>query len=173
MRGAPSPYRIEPLDHRRHDRAGFSCGKSDLDRYFREQATQDARKKFAAPFVAVVQRSTTVAGYYTLSALSVVMSELPGEVVKKLPRYPEVPVTLLGRLAVDVRHKGRGLGERLLLDSLSRSLVTSRQVASFAVVVDAIDEEACAFYRHFEFVPFADQARRLFLSMRAIEDLLA
>lgn len=169
----PSPYRIEPLDHRRHDRAGFSCGKSDLDRYLREQATQDARKKFAAPFVAVAEGTATVVGYYTLSALSVVMSDLPGEAVKKLPRYPEVPVTLLGRLAVDTRHKGRGLGEHLLLDSLSKSLATSTQVASFAVVVDAIDEEACAFYRHFEFLPFPDQVRRLFLPMKAIEALFA
>jgi predicted N-acetyltransferase YhbS len=169
--GVPSPYRIEPLDHRRHDRASFSCGKSELDRYLRERATQDARRKFAAPFVAVAE-AATVAGYYTLSALSVVMSDLPGEVAKKLPRYPEVPVTLVGRLAVDTRHKGRGLGEHLLLDSLSRSLATSAQVASFAVVVDAIDDEACAFYRHFEFLPFPDQARRLFLPMKAIEALL-
>lgn len=166
----PSRYRIEPL-HGRHDRAGFSCGKPELDRYLREQATQDARRKFAAPFVAVPEGSATVAGYYTLSALSVVMGDLPAEMAKKLPRYPEVPVTLLGRLAVDTRHKGRGLGEHLLMDSLSRSLASSAQVASFAVVVDAIDDEACAFYRHFEFLPFPDQARRLFLPMKAIEGL--
>jgi predicted N-acetyltransferase YhbS len=167
-----APYRIEPL-HRRHDRAGFSCGKPELDRYLHEQATQDARRNFAAPFVAVTEGSATVAGYYTLSALSVVMTDLPAEVVKKLPRYPEVPVTLLGRLAVDARRKRRGLGEHLLMDSLSRSLATSAQVASFAVVVDAIDDEAFEFYRHFEFLPFPDQARRLFLPMKAIEGLLA
>jgi predicted N-acetyltransferase YhbS len=149
----------------------FSCGKPELDRYLREQATQDARRKFAAPFVAVADGSATVVGYYTLSALSVVMGDLPAEVVRKLPRYPEVPVTLLGRLAVDTHHQGRGLGEHLLMDGLSRSLATSAHVASFAVVVDAIDEEACAFYRHFEFLPFPDQPRRLFLPMRAIGGL--
>lgn len=168
----PSSYRIESL-HGRHDRAGFSCGKPALDRYLREQARQDARRKFAAPFVAVAEGAATVAGYYTLSALSVVMSDLPADVVKRLPRYPEVPVTRLGRLAVDTRHRRRGLGEHLLMDSLSRSLAASARVASFAVVVDAIDDGACAFYRHFEFLPFPDQGRRLFLPMRAIAGLFA
>jgi len=168
----PTAYRIEPLEPRRHDRDGFSCGKEPLDRYLKQQASQDARNKIAAPFVALPEGSTIVAGYYSLSALSIPLGKLPDAVAKKLPRYPEVPVTLLGRLARDMRHKGQGLGELLLMDSLARSLTTSRQVASFAVVVDAIDTEAYAFYQHFEFLPFPDRPDRLFLPMRVIEKLL-
>lgn len=168
---ADPTYRVEALNSR-HDRASFSCGQPDLDEYLQSQASQDARRRVTAPFVVVVEGTETVAGYYTLSALSISLGKLPDSVAKKLPRYPDVPVTLLGRLAVDTRHQKRGLGEFLLMDSLYRSLTTSSQVASFAVIVDAIDDDAVRFYQHFEFIPFPDHPRRLFLPMRTIQTLL-
>ncbi len=173
MTAAPAPpYIIEPLDFRRHDRKAFYCGTPQLDRYLREQAGQDARRKIAAPFVAIVPGTLAVAGYYTLSALSVLVTDLPAEIAKKLPRRQGVPVTLLGRLAVDAQHQGKGLGEFLLMDALARSLKGSEDVASMAVVVDAIDDRARAFYEHFELIALPDQPRRLFLPMHAVAMLL-
>lgn len=163
-------YRVEPLG-RQHDRSAFSCGTESLDRYLREQAGQDARKRVAAPFVLCEGSSNEVLGYYTLSALSIDVGAWPQEVARKLPKYPLVPTTLLGRLAVDTRLRGKGAGEHLLMDALRRALEASREVASVAVIVDAKDESAVAFYRHYEFISFADEPRRLFLPMAVIEKL--
>jgi GNAT superfamily N-acetyltransferase len=162
---------VEPLDVRRHDRQAFSCGRPELDEYLRERAGQDARRKIAAPFVGVVAGTNVVVGYYTLSALSVMVEELPLRIAKRLPPHQGVPVTLLGRLAVDRHEQGRGVGEPLLADALARSLKGSAEVASWAVVVDAIDERARAFYQHFEFGAFPDRPRRLFMPMAAVAKL--
>ncbi len=163
-------YRVEALGQQ-HDRSGFSCGNEPLDHYLRAQAGQDARKRVAAPFVLCEGTSNTALGYYTLSAVSVDIGEWPETVARKLPRYPIVPSTLLGRFAIDRRSQGQGAGAYLLVDALHRSLQASRQVASLALLVDAKDERAVTFYRHYEFLPFADQSTRLFLPMSVIEKL--
>jgi predicted N-acetyltransferase YhbS len=163
-------YRVEPLG-KQHDRSALSCGVEPLDRYLREQARQDARKRVAAPFVLCEGTSNAVLGYYTLSALSVDVGAWPEDMAKKLPKYPLVPATLLGRLAVDMRLRGKGAGEHLLVDALRRALEASREVASVAVVVDAKDDSAVSFYRRYGFIGFADQPRRLFLPMAVIEKL--
>lgn len=160
--------RVEPLG-KQHDRSGFSCGIEPLDRYLREQAGQDARKRVAAPFVLCEGKSVEVVGYYTLSALSVDVGEWPNDVATKLPKYPLVPATLLGRLAVDARLRGKGAGEHLLMDALRRALDASRNVASVAVVVDAKDDSAVSFYERYGFIRFIDQPRRLFLPMAVIQ----
>ena len=163
-------YRVEPLG-RQHDRSTFASGAEPLDRYLREQAGQDARRRAAAPFVLCEGTSNTVLGYYTLSALSIDVGAWPEGVVKKLPKYPVVPATLLGRLAVDTRLRDKGAGEHLLLNALRRALEASHEVASVAVVVDAKDDSVVLFYRHYGFTSFADQPRRLFLPMAVIEKL--
>ena len=126
----------------------------------------------AAVFVALPTASTDVAGYYSLSALSVPLSDLPATAAKKLPRYPNVPATLLGRLAVDRRYQGQGLGVFLLLDALARALRATSAVGSVAVVVDAIDEPARAFYEYCQFIPLPDQRLRLFLPMKSIAKMI-
>ena len=162
---------IEPLRNT-HNRAGFSCGNPALDRYLKEQAGQDLRRGCATPFMLIAKHGgPTVFGYYTLSSYGIDVGELPDEVVKKLPRYPLLPATLLGRLAVDRSLQGQGLGEFLLLDALHRALVQSAEIAAAAVVVDAIDEGAVKFYRHFGFVAFPAIASKLFLPMKAAADL--
>ncbi len=113
----------------------------------------------AAPF-ALVLPDGTVAGYYTLSATSVQLGELPAQTVRKLPRYPLVPATLLGRLAVDRRHQGKGYGRFLLGDALYRA--ARSEIASFAVTVDAKDENARRFYERESFLPFPDRPMKLF-----------
>jgi GNAT superfamily N-acetyltransferase len=165
-------YRVEALA-RQHDRKAFSCGVEPLDRYLREQAGQDARKRIAAPFVLCIGDSNTVLGYYTLSALSIDVGDWPEDVARKLPRYPVIPATLLGRLAVDSRLRGKGMGEHLLMDALRRALIASRQIAAVAVIVDAKDASALAFYRRYAFIPFADDPHQLFLPMGMIERLFA
>nr|WP_244430643.1 GNAT family N-acetyltransferase [Methylocystis sp. ATCC 49242] len=100
-----------------HDRSGFESGVEPLDRYFRTQAGQDARKKLAAPFVLLLEGGN-LAGYYTLSSTALKLPELPETLAPKLPRYPLVPATLLGRLAIDRRHQGKGYRRFLLADAL-------------------------------------------------------
>lgn len=167
--GDASDPSIEPLDTGRHERGGFHSGVEALDRYIHSQAGQDARRRVAAPFVLVLPPSPAVVGYYTLSNASVHAAELPANVTKRLPRYPVMPATLLGRLAVDERHRGAGWGTLLLLNALRRSFRS--EVASMAVVVDAKDEAAVAFYRRHEFLPLPDQPHRLFLPMANIARL--
>lgn len=161
--------RIEPLDTGRHDRDRFRSGVEALDRYLHKQAGQDARRRVAAPFVLILPPSPGVAGYYTLSSASVRMDDLPRTLAKRLPRYPVLPATLLGRLAVDERHRGAGLGTLLLMDALHRALRS--EVASMAVLVEAKDEGAVAFYRHHDFQSLPEQSRKLFLPMAEIAAL--
>ena len=107
-----SPYRADPLRDS-YDRTAFHCGIEELDDYFHRRAGQDLKRKVAAPFV-MVDDEGTVVGYYTLSAFSVLLRDLPDASAKKLPKYPQLPATLLERLAVSVKHRGRKLGQRLL-----------------------------------------------------------
>ena len=166
-----SSWRIEPLG-KHHDRAAFSCGNDVLDRYLQERAHQDARRLVAAPFVLVATTAPkTILGYYTLSAFGIDLGSLPAGVARKLPSYPVVPATLLGRLAVDQGQRGQGLGEFLLMDALHRTHVQSAQIAAVAVVVDAIDEQAIRFYKHFNFIPFPEQSDRLFLPIKTVAAL--
>lgn len=166
--GAPGEaFRVEPLGSH-HDRASFDSGVEPLDRYLRSQASQDARKNMAAPFVLVLADGA-VGGYYTLSATAVKLADLPDQTVRRLPRYPLVPATLLGRLAVDRRFQGKGHGRFLLADALYR--VARNEIASFAVIVDAKDEAARRFYERESFLPFADQPMKLFRPVADIKQL--
>lgn len=164
-------FRVEPLN-KTHDREAFSCGIDSLDRYLKTQAGQDVAKHVAICFV-LTPDGRTVAGFYTLSQYSVDLLDLPPAIATKLPKYPEVPATLLGRLAISQPFKGQKLGEFLLLDALYRSLQQSRKVASFAVILDAKDESARLFYEHFEFLSLPAVANRLFLPVKVIEKLFS
>ncbi|MGO7542383.1 GNAT family N-acetyltransferase [Rhizobium ruizarguesonis] len=159
--------RVEVLGPQ-HDRTAFESGVEPLDRYFRTQAGQDARKNLAAPFVLVLP-DDTIAGYYTLSATSVHIGEWPDHTIRRLPRYPLIPATLLGRLAVERRQQGRGYGRFLLADALFRAVRS--EIASFAVIVDAKDDNARRFYERESFLPFPDQPLKLFRPMNDIAAL--
>lgn len=112
-----------------------------------------------------------IAGYYTLSATSIALSELPEAQARRLPAYPHVPAALLGRLAISRAEQGRGLGAALLTDALRRSLHT--ELAVYALVVEAKDESAQAFYAHHGFIELPDTAhRRLLLPMATARTLL-
>lgn len=163
---------IRALD-KTHERKAFDCGQEDLNRYLREQARQDAEKRVAAPFVLTQPGHREVLGFYTLSSSILSVEELPPDLMKRLPRYGQLPVTLLGRLAVDRSAAGQGVGEFLLVDALRRSLQAAQQIAAMAVIVDAKNESAEGFYRHFGFQPFQRTPLRLFLPMAQIAKLFA
>ncbi len=156
---AKGGFVIEPLAA--HDRSTFSRSSPPLDRYLREQPSQDVRQLLASCFVAVETASQTLAGYYTLAATSVLANDLPPEILKRLPRYPVLPAALVGRLAVDRRYSRRGLGGVLLADAALRVLRSDTK--AFALVVDAKDESAVAFYRRQGFRAFAGRPMSAFL----------
>ena len=167
----PLKFYVEPLGPK-HDRAAFSSGVEALDNYLHNQAGQDLKKHAAVPFV-LTNDGKKIAGYYTLSQFAVALDAVPAEIAKKLPRYPMVPATLLGRLAIAKEYRGQKLGELLLIDALKRSLDTSKQLASAAVIVDAKDAAAIAFYKKYGFLDLPKIQRRLFLPMGTIERLFA
>jgi len=163
-------FRIDPLSAD-HDRSRFLSGSDALDKNFREQASQDIKRRIATCFVAVNVAVPEVAGYYTLTATSVALNALAPEVAKKLPRYPVVPAVLLGRLAVARHYQGRGLGGILLADALKR--IARAELGVFAMVVDAKDEAAEHFYEHYGFTLLPSEVRRLCLPISAALQRLA
>jgi GNAT superfamily N-acetyltransferase len=165
-----SVHRVEALDTK-HQRAGFSCGLGALDRYLQQQAHLDAASRVAATFVLVEASSARVLGYSSLSASVLQAHQLPGALAKALPRYPHLAVTLLGRLAVDSAQKRRGLGQFLLMDALWRSAGAARHIDAMAVLAEAADEPARAFYAHFGFAPLQQSPGRMFLPMKAVAGL--
>jgi GNAT superfamily N-acetyltransferase len=165
--GSAAPvYAVEPLAAQ-HDRAAFGCGNADLDRYLRDFAGQDERRDVTRAFVLVeVAAPTAILGYYTLSAAQILLDDLPEAVRKRLPRRESVPAILLGRLAVDLRARGRGLGRILLIEAIERVLDVRRQLGVWAIIVDAIDEPAASFYEHHGFKRLPNQPSRLYLPLK-------
>lgn len=163
-----SDFTVEPLA-KHHDRSEFNCGEDALDRYIKQQAGQDQKRRISAPFILVDNINSQIAGYYTLSMTSVALNDIPEKTAKKLPRYPLIPAVLLGRLAIDQRHKGMRLGEYLLLDAMKRSLDNSIEVAAYCMVVDAKNDMARSFYRKYGFIELTDNKYQLFIPMITIE----
>jgi len=156
------PFRLEALGGG-HERSSFQCGEDALDRYFQTQVTQGIRRRIAHCFVAVEAVSSHVAAYYTISAASIPLVDLPPEETKRLPRYPSVPAVRIGRLAVERKFQGRGLGGALVADAASRTL--KADAAAFTLLVDAKNDQAVAFYQRFGFGVLASQPRTLFLPL--------
>ncbi|MBC7857479.1 MAG: GNAT family N-acetyltransferase [Burkholderiaceae bacterium] len=159
-----APFRLGPLDAS-HDRNAFDSGSVQLDRYLRQHATQDVRRRVAACFVALAD-GHRIAGYYTLASASLLLADLPAGAGRKLPRYPTVPAVRMGRLAVDLAFRGKGLGGALLADALARA--TRSEIAAYAMMVDAKDETAAAFYRHHGFIALPDSPSTLFLPLATV-----
>jgi predicted GNAT family N-acyltransferase len=163
--------KIESLDSRKHNRNDFCCGKDSLDNYIRKQASQDLKKRVSTVFVLIDEPDNNVLAYYTLSTYTVDISVLNSAFAKRLPRYPQLPATLLGRLAVDRRQTGKRYGELMLIDALYRALDASVQVASLAVVAEALDEVALNFYLKYGFQQFSDNPMKLYFPMKSVEEL--
>lgn len=160
-----APFELSQLDTA-HDRSFFCCDSEPLNRYLQQQVNQDIRRRVAACFVALAD-GHRIAGYYTLAAASLLLADLPGSTGMKLPRYPTVPAIRMGRLAVDLAFKGQGLGGALLADALNRA--TRSEIAAFALMVDAKDDSAAAFYLHHGFLALPDSRLTLFLPLGTIQ----
>lgn len=160
----------EPLNSK-HKKSDFSCGKEMLDNYLHKQANQDIKRKLSVCFVIKEVETDLIKGYYTLSNNSIPLEFVPNEIRKKLPRsYEVIPTTLLGRLAIDNKFQGQGIGKLILVDALKRSYELSKTIGSFAVVVDPIDKDAERFYDKYGFIKLPDSGK-MFLPMKTIGQL--
>jgi GNAT superfamily N-acetyltransferase len=162
-------WQIERLS-RAHERSRFDCGIAALNDWLKTLASQYEKRDLARAYVAVVPGNSQVHGYYAISNHRVSYEALPPEQAKGLPLI-DVPVVLLGKLAVDKTSQGQGLGSFLLIDALRRSVYLADQIGVRAVEVDAIDDAAKAFYVKFGFAPLLDDQRHLFLPMQTIRKL--
>lgn len=152
-----------------HDRKGFDCGVDALNSFLQTQARKEMDRRSAVTYVLVdALRPAEIVGYYALSAATVLLDAIPDDVARRLGRQPNVPTTLMGRLAVSNRHQGKGIGARLLWNALTRSEHASRDIGSVAVIVDAKDESAARFYERYGFRRFADPPLRLYIMMATI-----
>ncbi len=146
----------------------FRCGKESLDNYLHTRAGQDVKRKLCAVFA--MFQDEVIKGYYTLSGASIPAGLIPGAIQKKMPgSYDVLPVTLLEKLAVDVRFKGQGLGGILLLAALKRSFDTAG-LGSVGVVADPLDDDGVAFYEKFGFILLPDSGK-MFIPMSDIAEL--
>ncbi len=162
-------FAVEVLNPR-HDRKDFSSGVEPLDRYLKEQATQDVRRRVSNCFVALGDAGA-IAGYYTFAASSLPLTELSSDLAKRLPRYPLVPAGLIGRLAVDRKFRGQRLGSALILDAAVRAACAEPVI--FALIVDAKDDAAVAFYQRHEFKRFISRPASLFLPIATASQALS
>jgi ribosomal protein S18 acetylase RimI-like enzyme len=154
-----------------HKRKDFACEENSLTEYIRKQVSQDIRKRLAICFVAV-DNEQNVIGYYTLTSESLGRELIPDKYIKQVPQNYNAPVILLGRLARDIKTKGTGLGEHLLLDALFRSYKLSNEsIGAMAVVVEPINEKAIEFYKKYGFEQLPD-SEKLFLPMKIIGQLI-
>lgn len=152
-----------------HKREHFSCGNASLDHYLKTQARQDLKNKVAVCFI-LSDTDKNIKGYFTLSSGSIPRSQIPSGLKLKLPKYKELPVTLLGRLAVDLKYQGQGMGQFLLVDALKKSYEAAQSIGSLAVIVDPIDSAAISFYQKFGFVQLPD-SQRMLLAMETLKML--
>lgn len=163
----------QPLDivllGKQHDRLSFSCGIPELDKYIKEQVSQDMKRMVAKVYVAAVENK--VIGFFTLSASSISIEHLPTDIAKKLPKYT-IPATLIGRLAVDHSFQRKGVGEALMIDAIKRTRIIGSAIGVHSLVVDAKNDTAKSFYKHFGFKELANLDMRLFLPLHTISNLL-
>ena len=171
---SPAKFVVEPFDKKKHDRTTFSCEHEALTTYIKRQAGQDVKKNVAAVFV-LTPDGKTIAGYYSLSQYAVDAGSVPDDTMRELglPKYKQLPATLLGRLARSLGFRGQRAGELLLMHALKQALDQSKIIASTAVVTDAKDERAKGFYKKYGFVELPDHPNRLFLPMKTIEGMFA
>lgn len=154
-----------------HPRNEFSCGEMMLDKYLKEQANQDIKRKLSTCFILIDKTNGLIQGYYTLSNNSIPLDLIPEKVKKQLPKsYTSIPATLLGRLAVDLKYQGQGIGAILLIDALKKSYELTQLIGSFAVVVDPLNKKAEEFYAKYGFILLPD-SKKMFLAMKTISQL--
>ncbi|GAA5507572.1 GNAT family N-acetyltransferase [Novipirellula caenicola] len=165
-----SAWTVEPFERKSHDRTGFDCGVEVLNDWLATKISQYEKRDLARTYVLVEDGSVTIRGYYALSNHTVVFEALPDDQAKGLPQI-DIPVVLLGRLAVDKNAHGEGLGEFLLMDALRRAEYLAARIGIQAVEVEAINDHAKQFYLKYGFTPLEDDPQNLFLPVKVIRKL--
>ncbi len=159
------------LLNKKHDRNNFDCGKELLNSYLKYQAGQDMQRKLSVCFALPENETSLIQGFYTLSNFGIPLSNFSEKIQRKLPTsYTSIPTTLLGRLAIDQRYQGLGIGKVMLIDALKRSYDNARVIGSFSVVVDPIDQEAVRFYKKYDFIELPDSGK-MFIAMKTLDHL--
>ena len=159
------------LLNKKHNRKDFDCGKELLNSHLKNQASQDVKRKLSACFILIDNETKSIQGYYTLSNNSIPLNCFSEQVQNKLPKsYTAIPATLLGRLAIDRKFQGKGIGKILLIDALKRSYEISKIIGSFGVIVDPIDNEAKSFYKRYDFIELPD-SEKMFIAIKTLKDL--
>ena len=147
----------------KHDRTAYASGNDRIDAYFRTVVSQDVKRNYAHCYVLVEKETKRLAGFYSLSAPDIPLTDMPSDLARKLPRCPSVPAVLIGWLVRDIGFRGQEVGAMLLRDAIVR--VSASQIGVYALCADAIDEAAAAFYRRYLFTPFESRPRSLFLPL--------
>ena len=159
------------LLNKKHNRIDFDCGNELLNSYLKDQASQDVKRKLSACFILIDNETKSIQGYYTLSNNSIPLSCFSEQVQNKLPKsYTSIPTTLLGRLAIDKKFQGKGIGKILLIDALKRSYEISKTIGSFGIIVDPIDNDAKSFYQRYDFIELPD-SKKMFIATKTLKDL--
>lgn len=165
-----STWSVEAFDKPRHTRAGFDCGVPELNDWLTTKVSQFEKKDLARTYVLVESGQSVVKGYYALSNHTVIYEALPEDQAKGLPII-DMPVVLIGKLAVDRSLQGQRLGEFLLIDALRRASYLATKIGIRAVEVDAINDDAKRFYERYGFLTLRDDPHHLFLPMSVIRKL--
>jgi GNAT superfamily N-acetyltransferase len=168
-RGQPDQTRIELLDRSRHHREGFDCGVAVLNQYLQRQARQDSERNQTRVWVWAWDDGEVI-GYFSLASASISLGDLPEEMRKKLGKYQDLPMILLGRLAIDQRYQGQRLGATLLGFALRKVIEVNTIAAAWGVVVDAIGDDAVRFYQRYGFQVL--EGNRLYASIALLKEAL-
>jgi predicted N-acetyltransferase YhbS len=152
-----------------HRREGFDCGEAALNDFLLRQAGQQQRRGFGKTYVALAEDGVTVTGFVTVSAGQITTASLASQL--KLPRYP-APMLCIGRLAVDMQHQGKSIGQDLLAFTLRLAVEFSQRVGLYAVVVDAKHDKAKAFYVKLGFIACVDNPLCLYLPIVTLEQTI-
>lgn len=160
--------RIEPLDRKKHDRGAFSCGVATIDAFIKTLAAQQQDVDSTRVYVACLDRSNEIVGFYAVNSHAIDVSLLPPALRKKLPRHPTIGAVYLSMVGVSASHQGAGIGRYLLGDALKRAAQVAEQIGVAFVVLDALSERAAVLYRRLGFQDLVDPPSRMIIGMRQV-----
>jgi predicted GNAT family N-acyltransferase len=152
----------------KYNRASFSCGVPALDSYLKERARLDVKRGLCA--VHILAEDTTIMGFYTLSAFTLQLQNLPPAIAKKYPSNMLLPCWLIGRLAVDAKFQKQNFGQLLLADALHNIKTLAEKAGGYCVIVDAKNEGVKPFYEKYGFRPVINDELRLYLPLSSIPE---
>lgn len=160
--------RIEPLDRKRHDRAAFCCGVDNVDNFLKRTAAHQQDDDHTRIYVACLDFSNEIVGYYGLNAHSIDASTLPQNQRKKLPSYSAISAIYLSVVGVHTEHQNSGLGSYLLADVFKRCIQAADSIGAHFLALDALNERAARLYRKLGFVDLPNQKQRMLISMKQV-----